>query len=63
MRKITALREEFLQNENLLKFNQSRSTIKLGKDLTGLTGRQLYNSITEKIRQVDFSKLRLKRGQ
>jgi methyl coenzyme M reductase subunit C-like uncharacterized protein (methanogenesis marker protein 7) len=64
MRKITALREEFLQNENLMKVTQSRSTpLQLGRDLAGLTGRRLYNNIAEKIKQVDFSKLRREKSQ
>lgn len=34
-----------MKNENLLKLSQSRRGVKLGADLTGLTGRQIYQNI------------------
>lgn len=58
LKKITALREEYLKNENLFKLTQGRGGLKFGNNLTGMTGKQIYENIGEKIKQVDFSKLK-----
>ena len=63
MKKITALREEFLKNENLFKLTQSRGGFKFGYNLSGLTGKQIYDVIGEKIKQVDFTKLKKEKNQ
>ncbi len=41
-----------------MKLTQSRGGLKFGYNLTGLTGRQIYSNIGDKIKKVDFTKLR-----
>lgn len=41
-----------MKNENLFKLSQTRGGLKLGYDLNGLTGRQIYKTIGEKIKNI-----------
>ena len=59
MRKITILNQEFAKNQSLLEF-KARKTCPKNLDLStntdGLSGKRLYETITEKIKCFDFSK-------
>ena len=41
-RKITALREQYLQNQGMLRLNVKRGSLQFGKNLDGMTGKQIY---------------------
>ncbi len=67
LRKITILNQEYAKNQSLLEFKPRQTSPSKGFELStntdGLSGKQLYQSITEKIKEFDFTKAKKDKSQ